>query len=307
MSRILYNGKWSGIWNRDKYESFRNKILGTFSELEFEEGPHKYYLHGKEITCVSNVTHMFKEEEDWDKIASETSERNFNKPESKYYQMTKEQILEAWDKNSKQACDHGTIRHEFGESCFYFMTEQYDKILPAFKDRLIPPSNDQEGWGFQAIFPKEEAIVKYWESIPVCIVPILAENKVYDEGLGYSGTFDILFYYDATLDERGTFDNSKSGFYIMDYKSNKDLYKNFDGKKLVKPFDELLDMPLSIYKLQLSLYQNCLEQIGFKVVARCLIWMKPDGTFVKIKLEEYVKTLRKELEKMDLKNRANEH
>lgn len=297
MSKILTNGKWHGIWDNPKYDKFRKIINSSFSGLEFEEGPHKYYLNGNEITCVSNVAHLFQEEDDWDRIAQETSERNFDKPESKYYRMTKEQILESWDKNSKQACSHGTERHEFGESCFYFMTEQYDKILPDFKERLI--KNEDGTYGFEARYPKEEATVQYWDDLPQCIVPILSENKVYDENLGYSGTFDILFYYDAELDGKPS---NKSGFYIMDYKTNKDLYKNFNNKKLKKPFNELLDMPLNIYKLQLSLYQNPLENIGFNVIARSLIWLKPNGTYVKVKLEEYVDLLRDTLRKIDLKN-----
>jgi hypothetical protein len=297
MSRILYNGKWKGIWDRPKYQEFRNKILDTFNELVFDEEPHKYYLNGVEITCVSNVTHLFQERFDEEGIAQRTFEKYYDDPDSKYYQMTVDEIIESWHQNSKNACNHGTERHEFGESCFYFMTEQYDKILPQFKDRLILPENNNGVYGFEALYPKEEATVKFWEDIPMCIVPILAENKVYDAGLGYSGTFDMLFYYDAELDGK---DASKSGFYIMDYKTNKDLYKNFNEKKLLAPFNELLDMPLNIYKLQLSLYQNCIELIDMHVIARSLIWLKPNGEYEKIKLEEYVKKLRNALSKMNL-------
>ena len=297
MSRILSNGKWRGIWNKPKYEEYRNRILNSFNELVFDEGPHKYYLNGVEITCVSNVTHLFQEHFDDEGIAQRTYEKHYNNPDSKYYQMTVNEIIESWHDNSKQACEHGTERHEFGESCFYFMTEQYDKILPAFKDRLILPENNNGVYGFEAIYPKEEATVKFWEDIPQSVVPILAENKVYDIGLGYSGTFDMLFYYDAELDGK---DESKSGFYIMDYKTNKDLYKNFNEKKLLVPFNELLDMPLNIYKLQLSLYQNCIELIGMNVIARSLIWLKPNGEYEKVKLEEYVKKLRNALSKMNL-------
>ena len=301
MSKILSNGKWNGIWDRPKYQKFRDRIINAFDGLVFDEGPHKYYLNGTEITCVSNVTHLFQEKFDENGIAQRTYERHFDNPDSKYYQMSVKQIIESWHDNSKQACEHGTERHEFGESCFYFMTEQYDKILPQFKDRLILPENNDGVYGFEAIYPKEEATVKFWEEIPPCVVPILAENKVYDEGLGYSGTFDMLFYYDAELEEK---DGTKSGFYIMDYKTNKDLYKNFNEKKLLPPFDELLDMPLNIYKLQLSLYQNCIELIGMHVVARSLIWLKPNGEYDKIKLEEYVKTLRNTLSKMNLNKHA---
>lgn len=290
--RILYNkNKWLDIYHLSKYQKIRDKILSTFKGLEFVEDGHKYFLNGKEMECVSNVTHMFKEHIDEQKLATETYERNFNKSTSKYYQMSVEQILESWKKISNEACSHGTERHEFGESCFYYMIGEYDKILPEFKDRLT------EDGGFKALYPKEEAVVKFYEEIPQCIVPILAETRVYVEygKAGYAGTFDILFYYDAELIGKSSANN---GLMVMDWKTNRDLYKNFKEQKLLEPFHELLDMPLSIYKLQLSLYENALYKIGMKVVGRRILWLKPDGEYEKINLESYRKEIDNELKKL---------
>lgn len=286
MSRILYAGKWDGIWDRPKYQEMREKILNSFKGLTFVEEGHKYYLDGKEMMCVSNVTHMFQEHFDPIVKSQETYERNFNNPDSKYYRMTPEEIQEAWKQNSKNACDVGTERHLWGESAYAFMTRQYDKIAPEFKDRLTSDG------GFEAIYPKEEAICKFWEDLPVCFVPIAVENITYNKDLNYSGTFDMLFYYDAELDGKSA---DKSGFVIFDYKTNKDLYKNFKEQKLLYPFNELLDMSVNLYKLQLSLYQLNLEQIGFKVIARRLIWLRPNGEYDKIPLESYTKVLKKYL------------
>lgn len=208
--RVLYsNGKWDGVWDNPKYEEIRNKIKETFSGLVFIEEGHKYFLNGKQMTCVSDVTHMFQEHFDSESKAVETSQRNFDNPKSKYYRMTPEMILEKWKNISTDACTTGTFRHEFGESAFYYMTGQYDKILPDFQDRLT------DDGGFVAYDPKEEAVVKFYEDVPRCIVPILAETKVYDEELGYSGTFDILFYYDAELEDKNP---EKGGLVIMDWK-----------------------------------------------------------------------------------------
>ena len=296
--KILYrNNKWKGIWDSPKYEKLREVIKNEFSGLTFIEEGHKYFLNGKPMTCVSDVTHLFQEHFDSTQKAVETSERNWNNPESKYFRMTPEQILESWKKISDEACEHGTFTHECGESLFYYMTGQIDKILPDFKDRLT------EDGGFMLLYPKEEAAGKFYEDIPECIVPILAETKVYDEELGYSGTFDILFYYDATLDGKNP---EKSGLIVMDWKTNKDLYKNFKGQKLLSPFDELLDMPLNLYKLQLSLYQSCINKVGLKVVARRILWLKPDGTYDKINLEDYVNVLREELKNKNLTPRNHE-
>lgn len=287
----LYNkDKYIDFINDKKYQDIRNKILDAFKDLEFEEGPHKYYINGKEITCVSNVTHMYQEHFDADAVAQKTFERNYNNPDNKYYQMTPDEIKKQWKNISGFACAHGTERHEWGESCFYFMCGWYDRILPEFKNRLHQDENGD--YYFEAKFAKEVAVAKFWTDLPKCVVPILAETKVYDKNRGYSGTFDILFYLDNSLNDKPLKTN---GLWIFDYKSNRDLYKNFNNKKLLFPFDGLLDMPLSIYKLQLSLYQNPLENLGFNVVARTIIWMKPDGEYEKIKLESYVDKLRKDL------------
>lgn len=205
---------WVEHFNDKKYTQLREKILSSFKDLVFDEGPHKYYLHGKEITCVSNVTHMFKPHFDTESMAQATYERNYNNEKSKYYKMTPEMIKEEWNKISREACSHGTERHEFAESIFYFMTNQFDKILPAFIDRLSVDKETNEPI-FIANDPKEEAAATFYEELPDSLFPILAETKVYNENLGYSGTFDLLMYYDATIDGK---DDKNSGLCVMDWK-----------------------------------------------------------------------------------------
>ena len=286
---ILYNtNKWLGVWDKPKYTQLRNKILNSFNELKFIEEGHRYFIGDKEMFSVSVVTHLFKKEFNSEIEAQKTYERNFNNKRSKYYQMTAEEILKQWKNKADEACALGTARHEFGESCFYYMTGQYDKILPAFKNRL------REDGGFEAIYPEEVAVVKLYRDIPKEVIPILAETKVYDEELGYAGTFDILFYFDSPTNP------DKSGFLILDFKTNEDLFKNFKDEKLLKPFTGLLDMPLSIYKLQLSLYENCLDRIGLKTIGRRILWLKPDGVYEKINLESYMGALRKTLSETNL-------
>lgn len=286
MSERLYNGIWDDIWNLPKYQKIRNEIKESFKDLVFDEGPHKYYLGDRELTCVSNITHLFKEHFDSDSKAEEMVEKYYDNPNHKYYHMSKEEILESWVANSKRATTEGTARHNFGESCFYFMIGQYDSILDEFKDRLRQDENGK--YYMEAIYPKEIAVVKFWRDIPKCIVPIAAENKVFNvnDDYAYSGTFDILFYYDATLDNK---DDSKSGCLIFDYKTNANLYNKFG--KLLHPFEELDSMDLNVYKLQLTCYQMCLEKIGIKIIGRRIIWLLPDSTYQKIPLEEYCKLL----------------
>lgn len=287
---IIYNKKWEGLWNQPKYNEIRNKVLEEFKDLIFVDEGHRYYLHDKELTSVSCITHLYKPEFNTDVCALETYERNFNKPSSKYYQRTVDEIKKMWKDKQESACVFGTTRHEFGESCFYYMTQQYDKILPPYKDRIT------EDNGFKSIYPEEDAIIKVYEDLPTSMIPILAETKVYREDLGYSGTFDILFYYDATIDGK---DEKYSGLFILDWKTNENLRKSF-GDKLYAPFNLMANNSLNIYKLQLSLYQMALEKIGLKVIARRLLWLKPNGNYEKIPTESYCEELTR-----DLKQRKN--
>jgi hypothetical protein len=164
------------------------------------------------------------------------------------------------------------------------MTEQYDKILPECKDKFKNgkpcPTN-----------PQEEAIVKFWNDLPETIVPVLAETKVFNvDTFQYAGTFDILFYH---VNEKNP---EKSGLAIFDYKTNEDLFKNFQGQKLLWPFNDMLDMNYSFYTLQLSLYAIPLQNINYNVVARRLIWVKPDGTYESIKVDDVAERLREVLQ-----------
>ena len=278
--------KWDKYYNLPEIVEIRKQILETYTnKLIFLEEPHEYYLDGVQYMCVSDVTHKYKP------ITSEQMAENCVKkwqrdqdPSYKYYGMSKEEILSAWAEKSGKACDFGTEVHAFGESMFYFMTEQYDKILPECKHKFVDgrprPSS-----------PQEEAIVKFWDDLPECIVPVLAETKVFNRnGSPYAGTFDILFYH---VNENNP---SNSGLVIFDYKTNEDLFKNFRGQKLLWPFNDLLDMNASYYTLQLSLYAIPLQNIGMDVVARRLIWVKPDGTYESVKIDDVSNRVRDALD-----------
>lgn len=173
--------------------------------------------------------------------------------------ITKEEVLAEWNAKRDISCSQGTAVHLFGEN---------------YTKGKVPTN------GF------EEAIVKFWDNIPDYIEPFLFELKMFSRTLGVAGTSDIILY------------NNKTGkFIIADYKTNEDLFKNFKGKTLLEPFNNLLDSPYNKYQLQLSLYQLLFEQCGFEVESRRIIWLKPDGTYENFKTEDLTKELLKELTK----------
>ena len=62
-----------------------------------------------------------------------------------------------------------------------------------------------------------------------------------------------------------------------------------------EPFINLYNQPKSVYALQLSCFQIPLNDLGFKVIDRKLIWLKDDGEYEKITLPDLTSTLRRVL------------
>lgn len=282
---MINRGKWDKYYNLPEIQEIREKIINTYTnKLVFYEGPHEYYLDGIKYISVSDVTHKYKPMTS--EQMAENCVRKWQKeqdPTYKYYGMSKEEILERWKEISDEACDFGTNVHAFGESMFYYMTGQPENILDECKEQF-----DEEGPHPRN--PYEEAIVKLWNDFPENIVPVLAETKVFNRnGIQYAGTFDILFYYVAEPN------STKNGLLILDYKTNHDLFKNYRGQKLLWPFQDLLDMNASYYRLQLGLYQIPLENLGYNVIGRRLIWVRPDGTYEKVKIDPIADRIRNAL------------
>ena len=145
--------------------------------------------------------------------------------------------------------------------------------------------------------PKEEAIMKFYDELHPTLHFVLAETKVYtgknkqltNLQQDYCGTFDILFYF------KDPNDDSKSGLCVFDFKTNKELQKDFSremGKFLLPPFTDYYEEPLSYYTAQLSCYQIPLEDIGLKVIARRIVWLKDDGNYELIPLNDVTDRLR---------------
>ena len=268
--------KWDKYYNLPEIQEVRDRILGAYTnKLVFEEGPHKYYLDGVEYISVSEVTHRYKPI-DGEQMAENCVMKwqRDQDPSYKYYGMSKEEILAKWKIKSDNACEFGTNVHAFGESMFYYMTGEPEKILDECKGQF-----DEDGP--HPANPQEEAVVKFWNDLPENFVPVLAETRVFNRnGTQYAGTFDILFYY---VEEP---ESPNNGLVIFDYKTNEDLYKNYRGQTLLWPFQDMLDQNASYYTLQLGCYQIPLENLGYRVIARRLIWVRPNGNYEKVKIEK---------------------
>lgn len=184
--------------------------------------------------------------------------------------ITPEKVQESWDEAAKLGCDIGDKTHIFGENY----------VLNGFKGE---PTTGYE-----------RAVVKFWSEIPPHIVPLSLEIKMYHKELLFAGTSDILLYNTKTKE-----------IYIADYKTNKDLFKNFAGNTMTAPFSNYLCQPYRHYTLQLSYYQILLEQIpGIKVSRRMLIWILPDGNYKMYDTEDVTGILKEELKLHGINGKA---
>lgn len=229
----------------DVYLVAKRKIDTIFSELVFNEEEHRYFVQDTQMTSVSHTIGEYAEKFNTDLMAGRVAAKRTRLGTP----TTKEEVLQEWEDKKNFACDKGTRVHLFGE------------------DYPIIGGTPTDGY--------EEAVVKFWDTLPSHIFPLGFELQMYCKEMGIAGTSDILLY------------NTKTGnFIIADYKTNEDLFKNFKGKKMLDKFKHLLDMPYSKYTLQLSYYQILFEKTGLKVENRLLIWLKPDGTFTNYWLDD---------------------
>ena len=264
----------------------RQDILNAFADLEFYEEGHRYVLNGKEITqSVSGIGHRFIRFP-FDEIAQSEryAQRNGMTPE--YWRLK-------WHRNSFRATTLGTKTHEYGESLGYLRAGLPELILPSMRVQYSKEYNY-----LAPIHPKEEAVLKFMRELPSSMHLVLNETKVYsgknpDPSRNLKelicGTFDMLYWYD------GDGDASKAGYIILDYKTNNNLYSTYNQehhRTLLPPFDDFIEQDVSLYTIQLSLYAIMLEDIGYKVIDRRLVWLTNEGEYQIVPVPDVTERLR---------------
>ena len=236
-----------------------SQLYNSFQGLQFVEEGHTYSKDGVALTPVSNIVHLFVEPFDIEGIAPLSAAKRG---------ITTEEMIAEWNYIKIKAQVFGTATHLFGEN--YAIAKFFKKLDPS----SFIPSNGHE-----------KAIIKYWNELPSHIVPVYMELQMFSLKWKIAGTADILLYNTIT-----------KKLIIADYKTNKDLFKNFQKKTMLAPFTNLLDMPFNHYAIQFSLYQLLLEEKGFEVEDRVLVWLLPDGTYNLYQMKYEGKQLKKYLD-----------
>jgi hypothetical protein len=223
----------------------------------------------------------FEPKVDWDEIRINKARREGIDPED---------LKRTWRENNLKSTSNGTIVHEFGESAMYFFQGRFDEMNEYIKHRQF-----EDGY-LIPYGPKQFAASKLFEDILLNynVWPVMPEAKVYtgyNDKLhlqeDYCGTFDILF---AARWKDGIIRP-----FLMDYKTNASLtndYNRAHNKTMLWPFEDKIDEALSHYEIQLNLYALTLEQLGYKVTHRIIVWLKEDGTYEKIPVDDITDILK---------------
>ena len=198
--------------------------------IQFKAKNHKYESidsEKKKIEWISttSVIGFFKPPFDKYKQAKKSAKNK----RSKWYGLTEEEILAAWDGENKRAITLGSWYHDERE-----------------KELLACDSVQRSGVDLQIIRPIEQDGVKL--SPDQNLIPaIYPEHMCYLKSAGICGQADRVEVVNGLVD-------------IFDYKTNKAIrlesYKNWEGKseKMHAPLQHLDNCNFNHYALQLSIY-----------------------------------------------------
>lgn len=193
------------------------------------------------------------------KFHKEFDAKNAAKYTAKKEGISEKEVLQKWENIKNIAANNGTNVHNFAE----------ELVKNNFIYRL--PANIQE---FEVVrFFMDLIAEDKYEIIDV-------ECRMYHKQWMIAGTFDLLCK------------NKETGDYVIfDFKTNKDIYKNYKGQKMLGIFSNYLDHACNHYLIQQNMYQIMLEQIReIKIENRILIWLT--SPYQLIELEDKTKELK---------------
>lgn len=216
--------------------------------ITFEEGPHIYTVCGERGTYTSVTTwnHSHFSHFDADGIINKMfASGKIYEPNHKYYGMSKEDILAAWEVNRATASGSGTKMHNDIERFYNGMEVENDSVEYGYFQKFL------------ADFPE--------------LRPYRTEWMVYYEELKLSGSIDMVF------------ENTNTGMLeIYDWKRAKEIKHEAEFGKyaLTTCISHLPDTNFWHYSLQLNTYKKILEDKYGKVIDKLyLVVLHPDNQY----------------------------
>lgn len=137
-------------------------FLKAYSDLEFIEEDHTYWLEGKQVQSVSKNLELFHKPFPANAIYGSAKKQG----------KTVKQLQKEWDKSKDDACAKGSKIHKFAE---------------LYNDNCITPTCIEE-----------LGVIQFYMNLPEHIIPLVVEIRVYYKNskgeVKYAGTFDGILY-----------------------------------------------------------------------------------------------------------------
>lgn len=236
----------TAVFGTHDYLAKKNHHLRD-SNISFEEGPHIYTVLGERGTYTSVTTwnhHHFSKFDSTGIIDNILKSKRMVDPTYKYYGMTKNDILNQWDKNRDSAACSGTNMH-YDIECYYNgMNVENDSIEFQYFRQFLKD------------FPELKAYRTEW--------------MIYNEDLKLSGSIDMIF------------ENPDGTLQIYDWKRCKEIkHESEYGKYAITPcISHLPDTNFWHYALQLNVYKMIIEEkYNKKVTGLYLVCLHPDNVY----------------------------
>jgi len=184
----------------DEVKKIRENIINSFKNLEFQEGPHKYYVHyddgeTEELPSVSGTVEKFEPYTDWQAIKERYALN---------HGLTVEQVTRMWKETNIIGTNNGSSTHLYGEMLMHFFQGHPEKICdvikPQYEEGFLIPYSGKQVAAMNYYMEMYDSF--YDDSKPIKMYPVMPESQIYikrgnEFGIKqrYAGTFDILHAY----------------------------------------------------------------------------------------------------------------
>ena len=230
--------------------------------ISFEEETHTYTINNNSnYTSVTTFIHSLFNEFDSTKIINNIlKSKKYNNPDYKYYNKTKEEILNMWDKNRESAAQFGTQMHYFIEcyyDCLHNPNIDFQQLFTDSKTNCFTLQNNTE-YNYFINFVNDN----------LNLIPYRTEWCIYDEELKLAGSIDMVF------------SDNNNKFHIYDWKRSKEIKKtnNNNETSIIPLLEHIPNSNYWHYTLQLNIYKKLLEKnYNFVIDSLCLIVIHPEN------------------------------
>jgi len=206
--------------------------------ITFTEWNHTYTHNetGEKFTSVTTILGKYKKPFNADFMAGRVAQREG---------VTKEAVLEMWEKEKNRACQRGTDIHKLLED-YITVGEQVEEW----------------GWLYKSYDKCAEWNVDKFKKVK-------CEELLWNEDLKVSGLADLIY------------EHSDGTFTVGDFKTNKRYRFSSDYNDwMLAPLDHLTVCEHSTYTMQLSIYAWLYEQLTGKKCRKLVIYYLNKDRFV---------------------------